>query len=153
MNEWDRLIHQTILTLNLLCSSRIHPSFSAHASLFGNYDFNRASIAPPGTKVVAHVSAESRTTFGQHGQVVWYIGPSPEHYGCYKCYFPDTMSERDVLTVNFFPEKNQFPTFTPENYLKQTPEDMLHLLEAPAPSSSPVPTLASFRTSHYQCVC
>jgi hypothetical protein len=82
MNEWDRLIPQTILKLNLLRSSRIHPSLSAHASLFGNYDFNRAPIAPPGTKILAHVIAESRTTFGQNGQVGWYIGPSPEHYRC-----------------------------------------------------------------------
>jgi hypothetical protein len=60
----------------------------------------------------------------------------------YKCYFPDTMSERDVLTVDFFPEKTPFPTFTPEDCLKQTAEDVLHLLEAPASSSSPAPTLA-----------
>jgi hypothetical protein len=36
MTKWDCLIPQTILTLNLLRSSRIHPSPSAHASLFGN---------------------------------------------------------------------------------------------------------------------
>jgi hypothetical protein len=52
------------------------------------------------------------------------------------------MSESDVLTADFFPEKNPFPTFTPEDYLKQTAGYMLHLLEAPAPFSSPVPTLA-----------
>jgi hypothetical protein len=44
------------------------------------------------------------------------------------------MSERDVLTVDFFPEKNPFPQFTPEDYLKQTAEDMLHLLKDPASS-------------------
>jgi hypothetical protein len=36
MTKWDCLIPQTTLTLNLLRSSRIHPSPSAHASLFGN---------------------------------------------------------------------------------------------------------------------
>jgi hypothetical protein len=91
--EWDRLIPQTVLTLNLLRSSRKHPSLLAHASLFGNYDFNRVPIAPLGTKIVAHVASESRTTFGQHGKVGWYIGPSPEHYCCYRCYFPDTMKK------------------------------------------------------------
>jgi hypothetical protein len=40
LSEWDRLLPQAILTLNLLGSSRIHPSLSAHASLFGHYDFN-----------------------------------------------------------------------------------------------------------------
>jgi hypothetical protein len=38
--------------------------------------------------------------------------------------------------------KISFPTFTPEDYLKQTAEDMLHLLKAPAPSSNPAPTIA-----------
>jgi hypothetical protein len=42
----------------------------------------------------------------------------------------------------FLPQKTPFPTFTPEDHLKQTAKDMLHLLEAPAPSSSPAPTLA-----------
>jgi hypothetical protein len=136
MSEWDRLLPQTILTLNLLRSSRIHPSLSAHASLFGNYDFNRVPIAPPGTKIVAHVAAETRTTFGEHGKVGWYIGPSPQHYRCYKCYFTDTMKERDVLKVDFFPEKIPFPKFSAEEYLKQTAEDMLALLQPPKTSTA-----------------
>ena len=150
MNEWDRLLPQSILTLNLLRSSRIHPSLSAHASIFGQYDFNKTPIAPPGTKIVAHTAAEGRPTFGQHGKVGWYIGPSPEHYRCYKCYFPDTMSERDVLKVDFFPEKTPFPSITSADYLKQTAEDLLQLLSPTAPShNNPLefgsPILNAFR--------
>jgi hypothetical protein len=132
--EWDRLLPQTLLTLNLLL-------LSAHASLLGNYDFNRVPIAPPGTKIVAHVAADSRTTFGQHGKVGWYIGPSPEHYRCYKSYFSDTMKERDVLKVDFPPEKIPFPKFTPEEayLLHQTAEDMLHLLKASTASPTAKP--------------
>jgi hypothetical protein len=128
ITEWDRLLAQTTLTLNLLRSSRIHPSLSAHASLFGNFDFNRTPMAPPGTKVVAHETSDNRASFAQHGKVGWYIGPSPEHYRCWKCYFEDTMKERDVLKVDFFPEKIPFPKFEREEYLRQTAEDMLHLL-------------------------
>jgi hypothetical protein len=142
MSEWDRLLPQTILTLNLLRSSRAHPSISAHTSLFGNYDFNRVPIAPPGTKVVSLMAAEARTKFGEHGKVGWYIGPSPEHYRCYKCYSTDTMKECDVLTVDFFPEKKPSPKFTQEDYLKQTAKDMLHLLTAP--TTSPTATPLSF---------
>ena len=43
LSEWDRLLPQSILTLNLLRSSRIHPSLSAHASLFGQFDFKKNS--------------------------------------------------------------------------------------------------------------
>ena len=72
ITEWDRLLPQTILTLNLLCSSRIYPSLSAHASLFGNFDFNQTPLAPLGTKIVAHTNSDTRTTFGEHGKVGWY---------------------------------------------------------------------------------
>ena len=129
LSEWDRLIPQATITLNLLCSSRIHPSLSAHASLFGNFDFNRTPMAPPGTKVVAHENSETRRSFAQHGKVGWYIGPSLEHYHCWKCYLPETMQERNVLKVDFFPEKIAFPRFTQDEYLRQTAEDMLHLLQ------------------------
>ena len=135
--HWDRLLPQATLTLNLLRSSRILPSLSAHASLFGHFDFNRTPLAPSGTRIIAHVAHDNRTSFGQHGQVGWYIGPSLAHYRCWKCYFPDTNSERDVLTVDFFPEKIPFPRFTKEAYLQQTAEDMLHLLQ-PDPVTLPL---------------
>jgi hypothetical protein len=51
------------------------------------------------------------------------------------------MTERDVLAVHFFPEKIPFPTFTAAGYLKQTAEDMLHLLQTPRTTSA-TPTLA-----------
>jgi hypothetical protein len=129
LTEWDRLLPQTVLTLNLLRSSRIHPSLSAHASLYGNFDFNKTPIAPVGTRVVAHLTPDQRTTFAPHGKLGWYIGPSLEHYRCYKCYFEDTHRERDLLKVDFFPQKFPFPSFSADAYLKQTAEDMLHLLK------------------------
>ncbi|KAI2511404.1 hypothetical protein MHU86_3015 [Fragilaria crotonensis] len=144
LTEWDRLLPQTTLTLNLLRSSRIHPSLSAHASLFGNYDFNRTPLAPMGTQIVAHTSADTRTPFGEHGKVGWYIGPSLEHYRCWKCYFQDTMHERDVLKVDFFPEKIAFPEFSREDYLRQTAEDMLHLLHPQHPTAFPLHDPLSF---------
>jgi hypothetical protein len=108
LTEWDHLLLQTILTLNLLCSSCIHPSLSAHASLFGQFDFNQTPLAPMGTQIVAHTTAGSRTSFGAHGKVGWYIGPSLEHYQCWKCYFQDTLHKRDVFKVDFFLKKFRF---------------------------------------------
>jgi hypothetical protein len=128
LDLWDRLLPQTTLTLNLLRSSRIHPSLSAYASLYGAFDFNRTPLAPVGTKIVAHVNAASRTTFGNHGRLGWYIGPSMQHYRCWRCYLPDTHAELDVLKVDFFPEHIPFPTFNRTAYLQQTAEDMIQLL-------------------------
>jgi len=38
--EWGRLLPHAVITLNLLRFSCLHPSLSAHASHFGNYDYN-----------------------------------------------------------------------------------------------------------------
>jgi hypothetical protein len=139
LDLWDRLLPQTTLTLNLLRSSRIHPSLSAYASLYGAFDFNRTPIAPLGTRIVAHVNADTRTSFGDHGRTGWYIGPSLQHYRCWRCYLPDTRAEVDVLKVDFFPEKTPFPLFNREAYLKQTAEDMLQLLTPTAADPSQPP--------------
>jgi hypothetical protein len=123
LTEWDRLLPQTTLTLNLLRSSRIHPSLSAHASLFGQFDFNRTPLAPICTQIVAHSSADARTPFGEHGKVGWYIGPSLEHYRCWKCYFTDTaLHKRNVLNVDIFPGKIASPTFSRNYCLSKPPK-------------------------------
>ena len=54
IQEWDRLIPQAELTLNLLRTSRINPNLSAWAYVNGIHDFNKSPLAPPGTKVVMH---------------------------------------------------------------------------------------------------
>ena len=54
ISEWDRLLEQAFITLNLLQASHVHPKLSAYAYLFGNYDFNKNPLAPPGTKVIVH---------------------------------------------------------------------------------------------------
>jgi hypothetical protein len=39
VSEWDQLLFQVKLTLNLLCSLCVNPRLSAHAYLNGNFDF------------------------------------------------------------------------------------------------------------------
>ena len=51
---WCRLLPHCLLTLNLLCQSRINPKLSAYAHLHGAFDFNRTPLAPPGTKITIH---------------------------------------------------------------------------------------------------
>jgi hypothetical protein len=66
MSQWDQLLPQAELTLNLLRGSRINPKLSAYEQLFGRYDFNRTPIAPPGIKVLAHVKSKVRKTWVPH---------------------------------------------------------------------------------------
>ncbi len=48
MQLWDRLLPQTILTLNSLCQSNAVSTISAHQYLHGNFDYNKMPLAPMG---------------------------------------------------------------------------------------------------------
>jgi hypothetical protein len=49
MHLWDRLLPQSVITLNMLRPSRINPKLLAATHIFGQYDLNRSPMAPPGT--------------------------------------------------------------------------------------------------------
>ena len=126
--EWDRLLDQAVLTLNLLRSSRVNPQLSAHAYVFGNFDFNKTPLAPPGTKVVIHEKPQQRSSWAFHGVDGWYIGPSPNHYRCVRCFLPQSRRERDADTVSFHPHAIEFPAVSTLDYLKQASDDILNIL-------------------------
>jgi hypothetical protein len=79
MHLWDRLLPQEVITLNMLRTSRINPNLSAATQIYGQNDFNRAPMAPPGTRIIAHETPKRRRTWAPHGQDGWYIGPALEH--------------------------------------------------------------------------
>jgi hypothetical protein len=65
---WDRLFPQKVITLNMLRTSRINPKLSSSTYIYGQYDFNRAPMAPPGMIIVAHETPSRRRTWAPHGQ-------------------------------------------------------------------------------------
>jgi hypothetical protein len=129
--EWDRPLFQAELTLNLLRSSRVNPRLSAHACLFGNFNFNKTPLAPPGTKVVVHLKPDQRASWACHGEEGWCVGPSMEHCRCIKCYLPTTSRERDVDALQFFPKQIPFPQTSTEDCLKQAASEILDVLQKP----------------------
>ena len=139
LSEWDRLISQTNITINLLRSSRTNPRLSAHAYVLGEFNFTATPLAPPGTKIVAFISPEKRATWDLNGEVGWYVGPSMHHYRCVQCYFPRTRDVRDCDTVEFFPHSIPFPKVKLQDHLRQAATDIVTLLTQPP--SSTVPSL------------
>ena len=113
IREWDRLLPQAELTLNLLRNSRVNPKLSAHACLFGNHDFNKISLCPPGTKALSHSKADQRTSWSFHAEDGYYIGPAMEHYRCIKMFIPKTTNFTfigiKVLTIMEIIGQNIFP--------------------------------------------
>jgi len=100
--KWDCLIHQANITINLLRNAQINTKLSAYSYIFGEFNFLATPLAPPGTKIVAHVSPEKRASWELNGEVGWYVGPSMHHYRCIKCYFLKTREERHCDMVDFF---------------------------------------------------
>jgi hypothetical protein len=114
MYFWDRLLPQAVITLNMLRTSRINPKLSAATHIFGQYDFNRTPMAPPGTRLRVHETPSRRRTWAPHGQDGWYIGPALEHYRCYTVYITKTRGDIIVETVDFFRKKSFYHYLRPK---------------------------------------
>jgi len=85
MFYWCLLIPQTVLTLNLLRTSRLNPKHSAWSCLNGPYDYNAHPITPLGTHVVMHQKPGQCATWAPSGIDGWYVGHDFERYQCHTC--------------------------------------------------------------------
>jgi hypothetical protein len=134
MHFWDRILPQAVITLKMLRTSRINPKLSSATHLFGQYDFNRAPKAPPGTILIAHETPGRRSTWAPHGQDGWYIGPALDHYRCYTVYITKTRSNRTVETVEFPPDKFKLPFPSSSELVTHAAADLTHALLNPKPA-------------------
>ena len=89
LSEWDWLIQQANITLNLLRTARVNPKLSA-------YDFRATPLAPPIMRVIAHINPSNRKKSELNREAGWYVGPAMEHYRCVTWYFPRTRTTRYV---------------------------------------------------------
>ena len=51
---WCLIVKQAEITMNLLQTSITNPRLSVYVQTFVTYDLNSTSMAPPGTKIIAH---------------------------------------------------------------------------------------------------
>ena len=128
MHLWCRMLEHAEITLNLLRASRINPNLSAYAALFGNFNYDRTPLAPPGSKVIAHEKPGQRRSWGAHGVDGWYIGPALNHYRCHRVYLPSTRGERVSDTVEFFPHRGNIPAVTPADAATEAAFDLARAL-------------------------
>jgi hypothetical protein len=104
MRPWDRLLPQTILTLNFLRQSNTVPTVLAHQYVHGNFKYNKMPLAPMGCAVQLHQSNTRRASWAENLMDGWYLQTSPEHYRCHVIYVKQTKSKRVSDTV--FSKKN-----------------------------------------------
>jgi hypothetical protein len=113
-------------TLNMLQHLSLNPKLSAYNYLFGVHDFNAHPMAPPGIKVIAHEKPAKRASWATHGIDGWYIGPTYEHYRCYRIYATKTRAERICDTVEFFPHNFRMPEQSSADAAIRAAQELIH---------------------------
>ena len=129
------MLLQAVITLNLLCTSRLNPKLSAHALLNGPYDFNAMPMAPPGYKILVHKRPALRGTWATHAVNAWYLGPALHHYRCYHVYISETRGERIADTVVWFPTKGRTTMSLSTDLSIAAARDLIAALRSPHPAS------------------
>ena len=78
---------------------------SAQAYLFGLFDYNKAPLAPPGVKMLAHDKSDQRSSWAPNEKIGIVVGPTLEPYLCLMYCFPEPRLTRLVDTLTYFPYK------------------------------------------------
>jgi hypothetical protein len=102
---------------------------SAYAQLNGYFDFNRTTLAPPGTRIIAHEKSDQRASWDPHGLDGYY------HYRCYQVHIPKTKGTRIVDTVEFFPATLAMPRTSSKDLKSIAAMELSHALQHPDPAA------------------
>ena len=138
---WDKLLPQAELTINLLRQSNANPKISAHAHLFGPFDFNRFPLAPLGCAVQVHVPPERRLSWGERAQKGWYIGCALDHYRLHT--FVDQITRRECVSgaVEFKHKSRTNPHLTHHDNVMRAYQDLLAKVTGKSPT--PIDAIAT----------
>ncbi len=129
MQLWDKLLPQTVLTLNLLQQSNVAPTVSAYQYVQGHLDYSRMLLAPMGCAFQLYKSTTRRGTWAKHSTDGWYLGSSNKHYQCHKIYVKKTRSKHISDKVFFKHRYITQPTLTPTDTIVKALDDLTHALK------------------------
>ncbi len=83
LSLWCHLLKPTILTLNLLCQSKVASKISTFAHINGPHDFMKKPFAPLGCTIQAHVKPEDHWTWDTWSDARFNLGRSMVHHRCF----------------------------------------------------------------------
>ncbi|KAL7483890.1 hypothetical protein ACHAW6_009530 [Cyclotella cf. meneghiniana] len=125
IHQWDELLPQTILTLNLLRQSNVPPNILAYRYHPGPFDYNQMLTAPMGCAVQFHIKPVRRKMFGEHSADGWYLRTSPKHYRCHVIFVKSTQAKQ-ITDTGFFKHKYiAQPTVTPADAIIKAYHDLM----------------------------
>ena len=90
MHQWERLLPQDGLTLNLLRKSNTNTTVSAYAAMFGPFDYNRIPLVPMGCAIFINEKSGARASWDNNTVYSLYLYMSPEHYQAHVCRVKNT---------------------------------------------------------------
>ena len=128
LNIWDKLLSQCLITLNLLCGSRINPKLSVYYQVYGAFNFNHTSLDSPGTRVL--IKKNQRFKVLGHR---WYAGPSINHHQNVKVWITETFYEQDADTLSCLSYHVSTPHASTDEYTTAAAQDLVTALSNPAP--------------------
>jgi len=102
---WHLLLPTLELTLNSMRRWAPDPTKSARTGMYGYpFDFHAHPVHPVGQLCVAHVAAQTRKSWDQHGVRAHWLGPAPDHYRCSWVFVSTTQSPRHSHSVDHYPD-------------------------------------------------
>ncbi|KAL7480511.1 hypothetical protein ACHAW6_006206 [Cyclotella cf. meneghiniana] len=129
ITEWDSLLPQAILIVNLLYNANVAPKISAYTYHHGPFDYDRMPLASIGCAVQFHVKPGHRRTWGEHSTDRWYIGASPEHYRTHHIFIKATRSHCLSDMVYFKHKYITQPTVAQADAIVKAFEDLMATLK------------------------
>jgi len=132
LHLWCQLLPQAEHTINMLCPSRMTPTVSAYAYLWGQHDYNANPYAPLGCKVEAYLYPGIRETWAPHTASGHCLGNSKEHYQCHQIYISDTRHTRVRAALQNFPTRKKRRVLVPRMQGTQGEPAEPHPISTPA---------------------
>ena len=102
-------------------------------------------IHPLGTKVVVLEPASTRESWALHGLDGFYIGPSLDHYQCFRIYVIITNDFRTTDSLSWHPRKLYLPGSSKEELIYAKADEILQILKN-RPTYPPNGTLSQLST-------
>ena len=141
-DQWDLLIPQTVMTLNMLRPCGVNDNHSAYAYIHGAFNFNAHPLVPLGCKSIAHErsikNGGTRGSWGNKGRAGYYIGPAMKSYRVWCFYIPETTGVWETDTAEFFP-RHRLPTVTAATAITEALDAIKMTLTEPQPAHMAIP--------------
>ena len=135
MQNWECLLEQADITLNLLCPSGLNPRLSAYAQMNGEFYLSLNPMESTEKKILVHYKPHNICTWAPHVHKGWYVSPTMLHNRCLTSYIPNMDKYRVSITTDFLPATLIFPRISSKDAATHASADLAHALLNSSPTS------------------